>query len=229
LTNVKSSVNLEDIVEEEELARTEYRRYVVSHMLLQQEGRPLVPSTHSLRYAWFAVRVRSNHERLAAAHLRERGYEEFLPSYKTERRWSDRKKEIVQFLFPGYVFCRLNPVDRLPVLTAPGVIDLVGFGRVPSPVPDSEIEAIRRMVQSGLLVMPWPFLELGNRVLIERGPLAGVEGILDEVKGRCRLVVSVNLLQRSVSAEVDRNWVRPLPPVRSERSAIAPARSTRIA
>lgn len=197
-------------------------------MPLQQENH-IEPRGHSPHHRWFAVRVRSHHERVAAAHLRQRGFEEFLPSYKTQRRWSDRKKEIDQFLFPGYVFCRLNPADRLPVLTAPGVVDLVGFGGIPSPVPDHEIETIQRMVQSGLLVMPWPFLELGNRVLIERGPLAGVEGILDEVKGRCRLVVSVNLLQRSVSAEVDRNSVRPLPPVRSDRSAIAPTRSTRIA
>jgi transcription antitermination factor NusG len=180
------------------------------------------------RYPWFAVRVRSNHERIAAAHLRERGYEEFSPSWKTERRWSDRTKEIDQFLFPGYVFCRLNPLDRLPVLSAPGVVDLVGFGKIPAPVPDQEIETVRRMVQSGLFVMPWPFLELGHRILIERGPLAGVEGILDEVKGKCRLVVSVQLLQRSVSAEVDRDWIRPLPPMRSERSGTAAARSTRI-
>jgi transcription antitermination factor NusG len=178
-------------------------------------------------YPWFAVRVRSNHERIAAAHLRERGYEEFSPSCRIERRWSDRKKEMEQFLFPGYVFCRLNPLDRLPVLTAPGVVDLVGFGKIPAPVPDHEIETVRRMVQSGLFVMPWPFLELGHRVLIERGPLAGVEGILDEVKGKCRLVVSVQLLQRSVSAEVDRDWIRPLPPARSDRSATTAARSTR--
>ena len=159
---------------------------------------------------WFAVRVRSNHERISALHLQERGYEEFAPSYKVERRWSDRKKEIEQFLFPGYVFCRLNPQQRLPVLSAPGVVGLVGCGKIPTPIPDEEIERIRRMVQSGLLITPWPFLELGQTVLIERGPLAGVEGILEEVKGKCRLIVSVNLLRRSVGAEVDRRWVRPV-------------------
>ena|SRR6202790_5580310 len=161
-------------------------------------------------HPWFAVRVRSNHERVAAVHLEERGYEEFMPSYKTERRWSDRKKEIEQFLFPGYVFCRLDPQHRLPVLTAPGVVGLVGCGKTPTPIPDEEIERIRRMVQSGLLLTPWPFLELGQTVLIERGPLAGVEGILEEVKGKCRLIVSINLLRRSVGAEVDRHWVRPV-------------------
>ena len=160
--------------------------------------------------AWFAIRVRSNYEHIATIHLRERGFEEYTPSYKTERFWSDRKKTIDQFLFPGYVFCRLDPNDRLPILTVPGVVNLVGFGKIPAPIPDHEIEHIRTMVESGLLVMPWPFLNLGQRVLIERGPLAGVEGILLEVKGKCRLVVSIQLLQRSVSTEVDRTWVRPL-------------------
>jgi len=176
-------------------------------------------------YPWFAVRVRSNHERLTAAHLRERGYEEFSPSWKIQRRWSDRTKEMDQFLFPGYVFCRLNPSHRLPVLTAPGVVDLVGFGKNPAPIPDHEIENVRQMVQSGLLVMPWPYLDLGHRVLIERGPLAGVEGILVEVKRKYRLVVSVQLLQRSVSAEVDRDWIRPLAAARFDRS---PTTTTRM-
>lgn len=161
-------------------------------------------------YPWFALRVRSNHERVAATHLRGKGYEEFAPSYKTERQWSDRRKTTEQFLFPGYVFCRLDPDDRLPVLTIPGVVSLVGFGQGPSPIPEDEIECVRKMVTSGLLVTPWPFLKVGQTVLIERGPLAGVQGILLEVKGTWRLVVSIHLLQRSVAAQVDRDWVRPL-------------------
>jgi transcription antitermination factor NusG len=160
--------------------------------------------------SWFAVRVRSNFERIALSHLRERGFEEFTPSYQAERHWSDRKKKIDQFLFPGYVFCRFNPQNRLPVLTTPGVVDLVGCGKVPVPIPEEEIERVRKMVQSGLLVSPWPYLELGQTVLIERGPLTGMEGILEEVKGKCRLVVSINLLKRSISAEVERSCVRPL-------------------
>ena len=161
-------------------------------------------------YVWYAVRVRSNYERVAATHLRERGYEEFSPSYQVERRWSDRTKTIEQFLFPGYVFTRLNPHNRLLVVTAPGVVGLVGFGKSPAPIPDQEIESIRTMVRSGLLMKPWPFLEVGQRVLIERGPLSGVEGILQQVKAKFRLVVSISLLHRSVSAEVDRTWVRPV-------------------
>src|SRR5712691_7171162 len=97
-------------------------------------------------YPWFALRVRSNCERVAAMHLRDRGFEEFSPTYRTERQWSDRKKQVDQFLFPGYVFCRVHPVDRLPVLTIPGAVNLVGFGKGPSAIPDSEIESVRKMV-----------------------------------------------------------------------------------
>jgi transcription antitermination factor NusG len=179
-------------------------------MISQPLTYDLEPSFSPAAHPWFAVRVRSNHERIAAAHLQERGYEEFMPSYKIERQWSDRKKEVEQFLFPGYVFCRVDPQARLPVLTTPGVVGLLGCGKTPTPVPDDEIDRIRRMVQSGLLLTPWPFLEVGQTVLIERGPLAGVEGILEEMKGKCRLIVSINLLRRSVAAEVDRHGVRPL-------------------
>ena len=179
-------------------------------MIVQPEASAGETSVIRQGHPWFAVRVRSNHERVAAMHLQERGYEEFTPSYKSQHQWTDRKKEIERFLFPGYVFCRFDPQRRLPVLTVPGVVGLVGCGKIPVPIPDYEVERIRRMVQSGLLVTPWPFLELGQTILIERGPLAGVEGILEEVKGKCRLVVSINLLRRSVSAEVERTWVRPL-------------------
>jgi transcription antitermination factor NusG len=185
------------------------RRTVAVDMMSESEGGHVQNEAPRL---WFAIRVRSNYERVAAAHLRERGFDEFSPSYQTQRRWSDRTKTIEQSLFPGYVFSRFNPQDRLPVLTVPGVVGLVGLGKTPSPIPDQEIETIRRMVQSGLLVRPWPFLEVGQRVLIERGPLAGVEGILQHVKGRFRLVVAISLLHRAVSAEVDRTWVRPIKP-----------------
>jgi transcriptional antiterminator NusG len=159
---------------------------------------------------WYAIRVRSKHERIAATHLRSRGYEEFLPSYPAERAWSDRKKLCEEFLFPGYVFCRFDPQDRLPILTSPGVVNVIGFGLGPTAIPEREIEHVRAMVGSGLLVGPWPFLKRGQTVLIERGPLAGVEGILEEVKGKWRLIVSISLLQRSVSTEIDRSWVRPV-------------------
>lgn len=160
-------------------------------------------------FEWFALRVRSNYERLAVVHLKDRGFDQFAPTYKTERQLSDRKKLVEALLFPGYVFCRLNPENRLPVLSIPGAVRLIGFGKGPTPIPENEIEAVRKMVGSGLLVGPWPFLSVGQSVRIERGPLTGVEGILKEVKKAFRLVVSIHLLQRSVSVELDRSWITP--------------------
>src|SRR5579872_4330171 len=179
-------------------------------------------------HPWFALRVRSNFERVASLHLKDRGFEEFAPTYKAERQWSDRKKQVDAYLFPGYVFCRLNPDHRLPVLTIPGAVKLIGFGNGPTPIPEIEIESIRKMVGSGLLVAPWPFLSAGQAVLIERGPLTGVEGILQEVKKTFRLVVSVNLLQRSVSVEVDRSWVRPVNSVRQTAQTSPSGPSVRV-
>jgi transcription antitermination factor NusG len=149
-----------------------------------------------------------------ARHLRSRGVEEFSPVCTTVEQWSDRKKRTEHHLFPGYIFCRVNPSDRLPVLSIPGAMGLVGFGHGPMVIPEKEIESVRTMVESGLLVQPWPFLEAGQTVLIERGPLSGVEGVLIEVKKGYRLVVSITLLQRSVSAELERDWVRPISPSR---------------
>jgi transcription antitermination factor NusG len=169
------------------------------------------------RHPWFALRVRSNRERIAASHLRGRGIEEFSPTYRAEQQWSDRKKQVERFLFPGYVFCRLNLADRMPALSVPGAVGLIGFGSGPTPIPTEEIAAIRQMIGSGLLVAPWPFLRTGQRVLVERGPLEGVEGILQEIRKTYRLVVSVEMLQRSVSVELDRAWVRPVSESRSHQ------------
>lgn len=159
---------------------------------------------------WFAVRVRSRQERVVSQHLRGRGLEEYYPTYDVMRQWSDRKKMVTESLFPGYVFCRFDRSNQLPILSAPGVVGLVGFGDGPIEIPDEEVERVRRMTSSGLLVSPWPFLKVGQRVLIERGPLLGLEGLLQTIKGKHRLVVSITLLQRSVSTEIDRSWVRPL-------------------
>lgn len=163
--------------------------------------------TTDREHAWFAVRVRTRYESLAATVLRGKGFEPFLPMYKSRRRWSDRIKEIQLPLFPGYLFCRLDPQNRLPVLTTPGVVQIVGVGKNPMPLDEYEIGAIQTVVKSGLLREPWPFLKVGNRVRIECGPLSDVEGILLAFKGRYRIVLSVTLLQRAVAVEVDRAWV----------------------
>jgi transcription antitermination factor NusG len=165
-------------------------------------------------HPWFAIRVRSNFEKVAAIALRNRGYVEFLPVHMCRRRWSDRYKIIERPLFPGYVFSRFDPNKRLPILSTPGVVHIVGFGNVPVPVDSAEIAAIEAIVKSGLAAEPYPFLQVGDRILIEEGPLAGLEGILVESNRRCRLVAAITLLQRSVAVEIDPAWVRSVAPLR---------------
>jgi transcription termination/antitermination protein NusG len=155
------------------------------------------------RVSWFALQVRTRQEPGVEAFLGEQGYEMFLPLYKTRKRWSDRVKKVETALFPGYLFCRFDPQDRLPILTAPGVIRIAGYNRAPVPVEDYEIAAIQALMASGLPNQPWPFLGLGDRVRIEAGPLRGHEGVLVEFKGGHRLVLSIALLQRSVAVEID--------------------------
>ena len=160
--------------------------------------------------SWYALRVRNRFENAVATHLHARGYESFLPLYKCRHRWSDRFKEIELPLFPGYVFCQFNPLNRLPILSIPGVVNVVGVGRTPVPVDETEIAAIHATVKSGLSTRPWSFLQVGHRVRIEYGPLRGVEGILLGFgKDQC-LVLSVSLLQRSVAVQVDEAWVLPI-------------------
>ena len=174
-------------------------------------------------YPWFAVQTRSRYENLVATLLRGKGYELFLPVYKSRRRWSDRIKELELPLFPGYLFCRFNPLDRFPILVTPGVMQVVGVGKIPIPVDDLEIAALETAIRSGLPRQPWPFLQIGQKVKIECKPLCGLEGILVEFKGRHRLVLSVTLLQRSVAVEVDDTWIRPIPfssPMTSPRASV---------
>src|SRR5208283_1103991 len=165
---------------------------------------------NTVRADWYAVRVRSNFEEIAANGLTAKGHTVFLPTYKDRRRWSDRTKEIQVPLFGGYVFCQLQPSNTLPVLTTPGVIDIVSFGRELAVVDEGELEAVRAILRASLGARPWPYLESGRRVLIREGPLRGVEGIVLETLGALTLVVSISLLCRSVSVKVERGWVEPL-------------------
>ena len=174
---------------------------------------------------WFAVQVRTRWESSAALLLSGKGYQTLLPTYKVQKRWSGRLREVNAPLFPGYVFCQFDAQKRLPILVTPGVIAVVSQGKVPLPVDDAEIEAIRVVVSSGVRAEPWPFLELGQKVRIESNALQGVEGILVQFKGNHRVVLSVSLLRRSVALEIDRACVTPSGPVRvGAMDAIAPPR-----
>jgi len=145
-----------------------------------------------------------------AAHIAGQGFESFLPTYKSLRKWSDRTKELQQPLFPGYLFCRLDYQNRRALVMTPGVLQIVGNGRTPMPIPDAEMEAIQLAQASGLPSQPWPYLEVGERVRVNYGNLTGLEGILINFKGNHRVVISVTLLQRSVAMEVDVAWVTSL-------------------
>ena len=162
------------------------------------------------QFDWFAVKVRTRAERTAGAFLSGRGYEVFCPTYLERRTYADRIKTIESALFPGYLFCRLQWVSRLPVLSAPHVEYIVSFGREATPVNPAEVDAIRCAVDSGAKCRPHPFLRVGQRVRVRSGPLASLEGVLIGSRGNHRLVISVELLQRSIAAEVDSAFVRPL-------------------
>jgi transcription antitermination factor NusG len=161
--------------------------------------------------SWYAIWVRSKSEKVTSAALRAKGYEEFLPLYRARHRWSDRAKELDLPLFPCYLFCRFDPSDRLmPILTTPGFVHIVAAGNTPLPIPDEEITAIRTIIGSGSSAEPWTFVNVGSRVRIERGPLAGIEGLVTNRGKKCRLIVSVALLQRSVAVEIEQDWVCPV-------------------
>jgi len=145
-----------------------------------------------------------------ASAVASKGYEVFVPTYLDIRKYASCVKKIDAALFPGYLFCRLNVNNRLPLLTTPGVHHIVSLGGVPCAIDEAEIAAIRLVVDSKLPATPWPYLTTGHHARIESGPFAGLEGIVIQLKGRERLVLSVNLLQRSVAVEIDRSWVRPL-------------------
>ena len=159
---------------------------------------------------WVALQVKPRSEKLVAIALNSKEIEVFLPLYAARRRWSDRIKELQLPLFDGYVFCKLNLLHRMPALTIPGVIQFVGIGRTPVPIEEEEIVALQSVIKSGLPSMPWPFLQVGQKVRVEHGPLRDLEGILLQAKGSHRLVLSVSLLQRSVAVEVDRDCVVPV-------------------
>jgi transcription antitermination factor NusG len=166
------------------------------------------------QWPWYAVMARTGREKSATLLLENAGYECLLPVSKYTRHWSDRIKEVEVPLFPGYLFCRMDPYNRLPILMTPGVIQIVGAGKTLIPVEEEEIAAIQRVVKNGLSTMPWPYLQVGHVARIEEGPLRGMTGIIVRIKSGMKLVLSVSLLQRSVAVEIDRSWISDVHPAR---------------
>jgi transcription antitermination factor NusG len=165
---------------------------------------------------WYALQVKPNREATVATILKYKDYEEFVPQYQAVKGSGEARKVSQRNLFPGYVFCRFSPNTRGStgnggaVVTTSGVVRIVGVGGAPSPIPDEEIESIKRALVTDLPAEPCPFLSAGKEVTISDGPLRGIRGLLLEVDGRDKLVVSVQILQRSVAVTIPRDWIKPV-------------------
>lgn len=157
------------------------------------------------RPRWYAVTTRSRHEKSVRDLLRRKQIEEFLPLYETIRSWKNGEHRVQLPLFPGYTFVHMALRDRLQVLKVPGVVRLVGFNGNPVPLGDQEVESLREALVAGVKAVPHPYLALGRRVRIIAGALRGREGILLRKKGDVRVVLSVDLIQRSVLVNIDAN------------------------
>ena len=158
--------------------------------------------------AWYAVWTRSRHEQVVRDQLQRKGLEAFLPTITRWSRWKDRKKQIDWPLFPGYCFARFNAAERLPVLKCTGVVNIVSFDGDIVAIPEHEIEAIRRLVESDLQFDPCPLIREGMMVEVTHGPLKGVVGRLVRKGAHARLVLAVDLIGQAVSVEVDAADVR---------------------
>lgn len=165
---------------------------------------------HDYLSRWYGLAVRPKQEELVATMLRHKGYQNYVPKYRNPL--SNGRRRQYRNLFPGYVFCRFSRENRGGdlVVTTPGVIRIVGVGRQPTPIADSEIDAIQRALASDLPSEPWSYLQSGARVQVSSGPLRGIQGILLCVKGSDRVVLSLEILQRSLAVIVHREWVSPV-------------------
>ena len=159
---------------------------------------------------WYAIHTRYRHESSVSELLSSKGYSILYPSYKTVRKWKRRSVIVRMPLFPGYVFCNLDVHDRLPVLITPGVVRIVGAGKIPVPVDDREIRSIETAMRADAHAQPYPYLRPGREVEIPEGPLRGLTGTIVSMKNNYRMVVSVTLLQRSMAVEIEAHWLRRL-------------------
>jgi transcription antitermination factor NusG len=162
--------------------------------------------------AWYAVCTRSRFEKKLLWELTERSVDVFLPMREILSRWKDRKKRIWVPLFPGYIFINhINtPENRYRVLNVPGAVRFVSINGRAEPVPEYQIDAVRRFLEADIAVDPYPYMQVGRRVEIIAGPLKGIQGILVQKKGRFRFVLKVDLIQQAVSVEIDASDIRPL-------------------
>jgi len=161
------------------------------------------------RLDWFAIWTRSRHEQVVREQLVNKRIDVFLPTITRWSRWKDRKKKIDGPLFPGYCFARFDPHERLPILKCTGVVSIISFQGEPAPIPEHEVDGIRRLIDSALGFDPCPMIREGMMVEVTHGPLKGVIGRLVRKSDKARLLLSVDLIGQGVSVEVDAADVRP--------------------
>jgi transcription antitermination factor NusG len=159
---------------------------------------------------WYAGYTAARHEKRIAEQLQQRSVEHFLPLYETIHRWRNGRHRVQLPLFPGYVFVRIALRERLRVLEIPGFVRLVGFSSIPCALPEAEIDAMREALNKGISAEPYPYLTVGTRVEIRDGPLQGMTGILLRRRGQCRVVLSIDLIRRSMVVEVEAEDVMPV-------------------
>jgi transcription antitermination factor NusG len=159
---------------------------------------------------WYAAYTRANHERRAHEQFVQRSIDSFLPTYPSVRHWKDRRVRLEMPLFPGYVFVHIPLHERLRVLEVPNVARLVGFGGMPVALNDEEVECLRRALAQGAFAQPHPYLTAGRRVRVTGGPLQGAEGTLISRKGNFRVILSVDLIKRSVIVDVNEADLEPV-------------------
>ena len=161
---------------------------------------------------WFAVQTKPRHEKRAAAELQEKGISAFLPLCSEKRQWSDRQRTVELPLFPQYVFVRMTQSlnTRVLVLRTSGIMNFVGMRGMGMAIPDEQIERIQTVMAQGIPVSPHLFTNIGKRIRIRGGALDGLQGILTAVNGDRTLVVSVELIQRSIAIRIAGFTVEPV-------------------
>ncbi|PYX25307.1 MAG: hypothetical protein DMG82_05535 [Acidobacteria bacterium] len=181
--------------------------------LLSTEPLPMITPAEDTVHSevlWYAGYTAARHEKRVAEQFAQRGVEHFLPLYETIHRWNNGRHRVHLPLFPGYIFVRMALKDRLRVLEVPGFVRLVGFNSLPYPLPESDINKMMEALNKGVLAEPYPYLTAGTRVEIKNGPLQGMTGILLRRQNKCRVVISVDLIMRSMSVEVEAGDVVPI-------------------
>ena len=164
-------------------------------------------NTQKSALQWYALAVKPRHDKAVARSLESKGFQTFVPLYRKRNQYAARYKDSDLPLFPGYVFCRFDALIRLPIITTPGIIQILGNGNSPFAVSETELTSLQIAIKAQLPLQPYPFLQIGQRVRIEEGVLTGVVGVIVKLKQNVRLVLSVTLLQRSVLLEVNQDQV----------------------